>query len=90
MLKMITKLLFILKLFFICFYLSYSHISFTVSSAIDISYEIIEVYAVTSRNKQTLVYTLKSDVPSSVRTTEARICLVVKKVSKYSDQFSLQ
>jgi len=37
-----------------------------------------------------LVYTLKSDVPSSVRTTEAKICFVVKKVSKYSDQFSLQ
>jgi hypothetical protein len=40
--------------------------------------------------RQVLVYTLKSDVPSSVRTVEARICLVVKKVSKYSDQFSLQ
>jgi hypothetical protein len=87
---MITQLSYNLKLFFICFYLDYSHINFTVSSAIDISYEIIEVFAVTSRNKQTLVYTSKSDVPSSVRTIEARICLVVKKVSKYSNQFSLQ
>ena len=71
MLKMITQLSHIIKLFFICFYLDYSHISFTLSSAIDISCEIIEVLAVTSRNKQTLVYTLKYDVLSSVRTIEA-------------------
>ena len=90
MLKMITQISYILKLFFICFYLDYSHISFTISSAIDISYEIIEVFTVTSRNKETLVYTLKSDEPSSVRTVEARIRLVVKKFSKYSNQFSLQ
>jgi len=50
MLKMITQLSCILKLVFVCFYLDYSHICFAVSSAIDISYEIIDVYAVTSRN----------------------------------------
>jgi hypothetical protein len=53
MIKMITQFLYILNLFFICSYLGYSHISFTVSSATDISSEINEVYAVTSRNKQT-------------------------------------
>ena len=90
MLKMIKQLSYILKLFFICFYLNYSHVSFTVSSAIDINYEIIEVFAVTSRNKQTLIHILKSDEPFSVRTLKARIRLVVKKFSKYSNQFSLQ